>query len=209
MVTEKPQRDGLETMAREYVRASADLKRKVADECIQQILEAASLITETFRGGGKVLLCGNGGSAADCQHMAAEFVSVLNQSFTRRALPAVALTTDSSFLTAYSNDFGYDGVFERQVEALGRPGDLLLGISTSGNSRNVVRAIEASRAAQMSSIVLTGRGGGRLGELATIAISVPCTETQHVQEAHLTIEHLICELVERQLFAEERQPTKA
>jgi phosphoheptose isomerase len=190
---------GLEARAREYLRASAEIKLKVADTCLAQIISAATLIAETFRSGGKVLLCGNGGSAADCQHMAAEFVSVLRQDFKRPGLPAIALTTDTSLLTAYTNDFGFEGVFERQVQALGKAGDLLIGISTSGNSANVVRAVEAARHADMKSIVLTGNGG-RLPELATGAISVPCSDTQHIQEAHLTIEHLLCELVERQLF---------
>lgn len=201
-MTTEAQTEGFETVARAYLRASADLKQKVAEECIQSILDAAKLIAETFRSGSKILLCGNGGSAADCQHIAAEFVSVLNQNFKRRALPAIALTTDSSFLTAYSNDFGYDGVFERQVEALGQPGDLLLGISTSGNSSNIVRAVEAAKKIGMRTLALTGSGGS-LPALATVAVSVPSKETQHVQEAHLTIEHLICELVERQLFTEE------
>ena len=120
--------NGFEARARQYLAASADLKQKVADECLDSIIAAANLIAETFRAGGKVLLCGNGGSAADCQHVAAEFVSVLSQDFKRPGLPAIALTTDSSFLTAYTNDFGYEGVFERQVQALGKPGDLLTKI---------------------------------------------------------------------------------
>jgi phosphoheptose isomerase len=188
--------------ARAYFQESADLKRAVAENCIDSILAAANLIAETFRAGGKVLLCGNGGSAADCQHVAAEFVSVLSQQFKRPGLPAIALTTDSSFLTAYANDFGYEGIFERQVQALGKPGDALIGISTSGNSANVIRAVEAAQASKMRSVVLTGHGG-QLAELAEVAISVPSSDTQHIQEAHLTIEHLICELVERQLFPAE------
>ena len=188
--------------ARAYFQASADLKRAVAEKCIDSILAAANLVTETFRAGGKVLLCGNGGSAADCQHVAAEFVSVLSQDFKRPGLPAIALTTDSSFLTAYANDFGYEGIFERQVQALGKPGDVLIGISTSGNSANIIRAVKAAQAAKMRSVVLTG-DGGQLAGLAEVAISVPSSDTQHIQEAHLTIEHLICELVERQLFPAE------
>jgi D-sedoheptulose 7-phosphate isomerase len=146
-----------------------------------------------------VLLCGNGGSAADCQHKATELVSRLTKDLERPALPAIALTTDTSFLTAFANDYGYEGVFERQVQALGKPSDLLIGISTSGNSANVIRAVAAAQAAAMHTIVLTGNSG-RLAGMATIAIAVPSANTQHIQEAHLAIEHLLCELVERALF---------
>src|SRR5438552_7735824 len=136
------------------------------------IVAAAELISKTFRAEGKLLLCGNGGSAADCQHMAGELVNRLTLDFPRPALPAIALTTDTSVLTAFANDFGFDGVFERQVQALGRPGDLLLGISTSGSSTNVVRAVVAARAIGMSSVALTGTRG-RLKELVDIGVAVP------------------------------------
>lgn len=186
--------------ARAYLSESAEIKRRTADECEDAILAAADLITQSFRDGGKVLLCGNGGSAADCQHMAAEFVSRLTKDFERPGLPAIALTTDTSFLTAFANDFGFDGLFERQVQALGRPGDVLIGISTSGNSPNVVRAVRYARTASLRSVVLTG-ASGQLAGLADVAISVPSTDTQHIQETHLAIEHLICWFVERDLFA--------
>jgi D-sedoheptulose 7-phosphate isomerase len=184
---------------REYLRASGEVKARAANECDDAIVAAAEVVVQAFRAGGKLLLCGNGGSAADCQHMAAEFVSRLTKSFERPGLPAIALTTDSSFLTAYANDCGFDGVFERQVEALGRPGDVLIGISTSGNSPNVVRAVRRARTQGLRSIVLTGNGG-QLASLADVAVSVPSADTQHIQEAHLAIEHLICWLVERELF---------
>jgi phosphoheptose isomerase len=186
--------------ARAYLRESADIKRRTAEECDNAILAAADLITQSFRAGAKVLLCGNGGSAADCQHMAAEFVSRLSKDFERPGLPAIALTTDTSFITAFANDCGFDGLFERQVQALGRPGDVLIGISTSGNSRNVVKAVHYARTAGLRSVVLTG-AGGQLAALADVAISVPSRDTQHIQEAHLAVEHLICWFVERQLFA--------
>src|SRR5437870_10698377 len=186
--------------ARAYLHARADTKRRTAEACEDAIVAAADLIAQSFRAGGKVLLCGNGGSAADCQHMATEFVSRLTKDFERPGLPAIALTTDTSFLTAFSNDCGFDGVFERQVQALGRPGDLLIGISTSGNSLNVVRAVRRARSEGLRSIVLTG-AQGQLASLADVAISVPCTDTQHIQEAHLAIEHLICWLVEHELFS--------
>jgi len=185
--------------AQTYLLESAEVKRQVAEKCIDSILAAAALITTTFRSRGKVLLCGNGGSAADCQHMATEFVSRLSREFERPGLPAIALTTDTSFLTAFANDCGFEGVFARQVEALGRPGDVLIGISTSGNSVNVIRAVEAGRAASMHIIALTG-SSGRLAGMADIAVMVPSEDTQHIQEAHLGIEHLLCYLVERYLF---------
>jgi D-sedoheptulose 7-phosphate isomerase len=185
---------------RSYLRESAELKRRTAEACEGAILAAADLIVEAFRADAKVLLCGNGGSAADCQHMATEFVSRLTKTFDRPGLPAIALTTDTSFLTAFANDCGFDGVFERQVQALGRPGDVLIGISTSGNSPNVIQAVRRARSDGLRSVVLTG-AEGQLAGLADVAISVPSADTQHIQEAHLAIEHLICYLVERDLFA--------
>lgn len=196
--------EALQGKVRDYLHESAELKRRVAESCTDSILAAARLISESFRSGGKVLLCGNGGSAADCQHMAAEFVSLLRTTFERPGLPAVALTTDTSFITAYANDFGFEGVFARQVQALGRAGDVLIGISTSGNSKNVVRAVEAAREGGLRTVVLTG-GGGSLPAMADVAVSVPSSETQHIQESHLTVEHLICDLVEHHLFKGEAQ----
>jgi D-sedoheptulose 7-phosphate isomerase len=188
--------------ARAHLLESAEIKRQVAEECLHSILAAADLIAETFRSGGKVLLCGNGGSAADCQHMAAELVSRLTKDFERPGLPAIALTTDTSFLTAYANDCGFEGIFERQVQALGKPADVLIGISTSGNSPNVIRAAEAAQAASMRTVALTG-SGGHLARIAHVTVSVPSTNTQYIQEAHLAIEHILCELVEQSLFREQ------
>lgn len=181
------------------LKKSAELKLRVAESCGREIMEAADSISDCFRDGGKLMLCGNGGSAADCQHMAAEFVGRLSVALDRPGLPALALTTDTSFLTAYANDFSYDGIFERQVQALGKPEDVLIGISTSGNSKNVALAFEQAREIGMRTIGLLGTGGMLRG-MCDIAISVPEETTQHVQEAHLTIEHVICELVEIQLF---------
>ena len=185
--------------AREYLRESAEVTTKVGEQSVDSIVSAASVIAEAFRTGNKLLLCGNGGSAADCQHMAAEFVGVLRKEFPRAGLPAIALTTDTSFLTAYTNDCGFDSVFEHQVKALGRPNDVLIGISTSGNSANVLKAIHAAKSIGMRTIGLAGERG-ELRTVADVAISVPSSDTQHIQEAHLAIEHIICELVERALF---------
>ncbi len=184
-----------------HLRDSAHVKRLVAEQCSEAILSAADLVTDAFRHGNKVLLCGNGGSAADCQHMAAEFTSRLTMDFARPGLPAIALTTDTSFLTAYANDFDFSGVFARQIQALGKPGDVLIGLSTSGNSKNVIKAVDAARRLNMQVIILCG-SGGKLKDLADVAICVPSTKTQFIQESHLAAEHIVCHLVERALFGE-------
>ncbi len=191
-------------LIRAHLQESARVQQALAEAQRPAIWAAADLITAVFRAGNKVLLCGNGGSAADCQHMAAEFVSRLTKDFERPALPAIALTTDTSFLTAFTNDCGYDDVFARQVQALGKPGDLLIGISASGNSANVIRAVQAAQAAQMRTLALTGEGGA-LRRVAEVVIAVPSANTQHIQEAHLAVEHILCELVEHALF---RNPTR-
>lgn len=190
--------DQFQAYTKAHLLASAEVKRQTAEACADSILAAAELIVEAFRSGGKVLLCGNGGSAADCQHMAAEFVSRLTPAFERPGLPALALTTDTSFLTAYANDVDFEGVFARQVQALGKPGDVLFGISTSGNSKNVLRAAEQARQLGMPVAALTGESG-RLPALADVAICVPSGDTQYIQEAHLAIEHILCHIVERAL----------
>ena len=183
-----------------HLSESIQVKQQMLSDCGEAILAAADLIGAAFGRGNKLLLCGNGGSAADCQHMAAEFTSRLTADFVRPGLPAVALTTDTSFLTAYANDFDFEGVFARGVEALGKPGDVLMGISTSGNSANVVRAVQQAKAGGLGTIALTGEGRGALCDVADVAIAVPSHATQHIQEAHLAVEHLICHFVERQVF---------
>ncbi len=159
--------------------------------------QAAHLIATALSRGHKLLLCGNGGSAADSQHLAAEFTGRFVKD--RRPLAAMALSTDSSALTCIANDYSFDDVFYRQVIALGRPGDCLLAISTSGNSRNVIRAAEAARSAGMRTIGLLGRDGGALLDLCHVSIVVPSTSTARVQEAHIFIGHTLCSLVEQAL----------
>jgi D-sedoheptulose 7-phosphate isomerase len=183
-----------------HVQQSIDTKQRLVERCGDEILAAAEQIALCFQQGGKLLLCGNGGSAADAQHLAAEFVSVLTQSFLRPGLPAMALTTDSSILTASANDFGFEGIFSRQVQALGRAGDVLLGLSTSGNSENVIRAICYAREHGIFTIVLTGESGGKMAGLANLAIRVPSAVTAHIQESHLMIGHILCDLSERAVF---------
>lgn len=187
--------------ARTHLQESADLKRQVAQHCLSSVLAAADLVVEAFRNGGKVLLCGNGGSAADCQHMAAEFVSRLTKEFERPGLPAIALTTDTSFLTAFANDYGFDGIFERQVRALGKPRDVLIGISTSGGSANVLRAMSAARELGIKTIGLKGEGGA-LERHVDCAIVVPSRNTRYIQETLLSIEHILCDLTEQMLFVQ-------
>lgn len=190
-----------EDLVRARLAASAEVMRQTAEACAAHIVRAAELLAATFESGGKLLLCGNGGSAADCQHMAAELVSRLTLDFARPGLPAIALTTDTSILTAYANDFDFGGVFARQVQALGRAGDVLFSISTSGSSRNVVEAVAEAKRVGLKIVTLTGERG-MLSSMADVAIEVPGRATQHVQEAHLAIEHIICHLVERQLYGD-------
>lgn len=185
----------------EQLEESTAVHRRLADECSAAIIAAAHLMVTTFTAQGKLLLCGNGGSAADCQHMAAELVSRLTSDFDRPALPAVALTTDTSFLTAFANDCGFERVFARQIEALARPGDLLLAISTSGRSPNIYRAVEQARALHVQTIGLFGATGSPLSNLVDVPILVPGPNTQRIQEAMLTIEHILCALVEQSLFS--------
>jgi D-sedoheptulose 7-phosphate isomerase len=185
---------------REYLLETSRTAARTAESCGEEILGATAAIVESLRAGGKILLCGNGGSAGDAQHLATEFVSTLTLDRPRDAIPAIALTTDTSLLTAVSNDFGFEHVFARQVEALGREGDVLIGISTSGNSANVVKAFERARSTRIRTIALTGATGGALAALADIEINVPSSETSHVQEAHIAVGQLIAFLVEDELF---------
>ncbi len=183
----------------QHFRAGLKVREAALRSCGESILQAATLIAESFKAGGKLLLCGNGGSAADCQHMAAEFVSRLRKEFERPGLPAIALTTDTSFLTAFANDINFQGVFARQVQALGKAGDVLLGISTSGSSANVVEAVKQAKTIGVKNIVLCGEKG-ELAALANVAVKIPSDNTQLIQEMHLAVEHVICELVEEALF---------
>lgn len=194
--------DHAEQHIKDHFTRSMAVQQQVIEQCVPDILAAAELISTALMNKNKLLLCGNGGSAADSQHLAAEFVSVLTQDFMRPGLPAIALTTDSSILTASANDFGFEGVFARQVQALGRPGDVVLGISTSGNSQNVVRALDYARNNEMRGISLTGAGGGKMAEIADIAICIPSKVVQHIQESHIAVAHILCHLAERALFPE-------
>jgi D-sedoheptulose 7-phosphate isomerase len=163
------------------------------------VVRAASLLAESFRSGGKLLICGNGGSSCDAQHIAGEFVNrFLNPN--RAALPALALNTDGGVLTCIANDMGYEQVFARQVEAFGVTGDVLLAITTSGNSPNVIAAAETARARGLQVVGMLGRDGGTIAPLCDVALIVPHRDTQRIQETHGLIGHILCELVESELF---------
>jgi D-sedoheptulose 7-phosphate isomerase len=179
------------------LRELATLAETIADELQPQLAAAAKLVRETVARGGTLFFCGNGGSAADAQHLATEYV--VRYMRNRRAYPAVALTTDTSLLTAAANDFGFDHVFARQVEALAKSGDLLVIHSTSGSSPNVLRAAEAARDKGVEVLAFSARDGGPLRSLATHSVVIPTMRTDRAQELHLCIEHLICELVEQSL----------
>jgi len=165
---------------------------------LNQVIESAETIVATLRNGGKVLLAGNGGSAADAQHIAGEFVSRFH--YDRPGLAAVALTTDTSILTAIGNDYGYERLFSRQVQALGREGDVFVGISTSGNSANVIAAFEEAQKMKLTTIGFTGAKGGKMLDLCDITLRMPSTETPKIQEGHIAIGHIICGLVEAAMF---------
>jgi len=181
------------------LREGAELRLQVIERCTETILQAADAMQQCFQHGGKVLLFGNGGSAADAQHIAAELVGRFASE--RVPLPAIALTTDTSALTAIANDYGFEQIFARQVQALGKPGDVAVAISTSGRSSNVLRAVEVARERDLSIIGFTGSTGGPLANLVDISIVVPSTSTPRIQECHITIGHILCEIVETLLFA--------
>ena len=170
---------------------------RVRQDCAGRVIAAADAVTAALRAGRKVLVCGNGGSAADSQHFVAELVGRFTRE--RRAWPALALSADSSILTAVGNDYGFERVFARQVEAHGQPGDVLIGISTSGGSPDVLAAVEAARAAGLTTIGLTGCDGGALGRAVDIHLNVPSPSTARSQEVHCTLLHVLCDLVEREL----------
>ncbi|MFC2020408.1 D-sedoheptulose 7-phosphate isomerase [Chloroflexota bacterium] len=179
------------------LRESASLQQVVAETMVGNIEQIISLIVSSYQTGGKVILFGNGGSASDAQHIAAELVGRLV--LERPALPAIALNTNASILTAVANDYGYETIFSRQVEALANKGDVVIGFSTSGNSPNVIEAINLAKTKGAKTIGFTGRGGGKLAEAADLVLAVPADNTQRIQEAHITIGHIVCELVEREL----------
>lgn len=175
------------------------VSERMEQELVPQIAELAVWMIDTFNRGGKLLVMGNGGSAADSQHFVAEIVSRFRME--RRGLPAIALSTDTSILTAIGNDYGFDRVFRRQVEALAGPEDLVIGISTSGNSPNVQQALELARTIKCRTVALLGKDGGSIKAHCDMALIVPSNDTPRIQEGHITIIHIVCDLVEKAMFA--------
>jgi len=194
----------LEDIVCDRIQRSINVKEALLrDEAFGALVARASLeIVKALRGGGKVMFCGNGGSAADAQHLAAEFTGRYLKE--RRALPALALHANTSALTAIGNDYGFDLVFARQIEALGKEGDVVVGISTSGNSPNVLRALETAKEKSIYTVALTGASGGKMKDVADCAIRIPSEETPRIQECHILTGHIICEIAEDMLFEDSK-----
>tara|TARA_B100001250_G_C19505390_1_gene659278 strand:+ start:116 stop:751 length:636 start_codon:yes stop_codon:yes gene_type:complete len=172
---------------------------EMLDQCVADIKEASDLLISAINNGKKIIWCGNGGSAADAQHMAAELMGGL-VSHDREPIPSIALTTDTSFITAWANDTGYETIFSRQIDGLGNVGDILIAISTSGNSVNVLKAIECAKNKNMKIIILTGETAGKMKSLGDVRICIPSSNTQRIQEGHLLAEHILCELMEASIL---------
>lgn len=181
---------------------SSETKLKIKDQLTDEIIKAVDILSSCFNEGKKLLLCGNGGSAADCQHIATELMIRLSHHIQRPALPAIALTTDTSNLTAGGNDIGFENVFARNIEGLGTKGDVLLAISTSGNSLNIVKAVDMAHKKGMKVIGFLGGDGGKLKDTVDLPIIIPSSNVQRIQEGHITVAHIICELVEEKLYGE-------
>ena len=185
---------------KEIIQASIDVKQKILSDAVltAKIEEVTNIIAKAFTSGNKVLFCGNGGSAADAQHLAAEF---RGRFYTDRdPLPSEALHCNSSYMTAVANDYGYDVVYSRIVKGMGKPGDVLVGLSTSGNSVNIIKAMEEAKKIGMINVGLTGEGGGKMKAQCDYLINVPSNDTPRIQESHITIGHIICQLVEEKMF---------
>lgn len=189
-----------QTFIADSLQASSETKQRIASQCADDISKAIDLLLTALKNKKKVLLCGNGGSAADAQHLATEFVIRLDPNIKRPGIPAIALTTDTSNLTACANDLGYDNVFMRSIEALGNEGDVLIGISTSGNSASINNAFIKAKEKNLVTIGFLGKDGGKSKALADLAIIVPSNDTQRIQEGHITIGHIIFQEVEQELY---------
>jgi D-sedoheptulose 7-phosphate isomerase len=178
---------------------SAEIKRLLADSFLDIIAKIAAACTESIKNENKIMFCGNGGSAADSQHLATELVVRLTARKDRQALPALALTTDTSILTACANDYGFENIFARQIEALGKPGDVLVALSTSGNSENVIKAVRIAKTKKIHTIGFLGGDGGKLASLVDISIIIPSADVRRIQESHITVGHIIIDLIEQEV----------
>ncbi len=191
----------MQDQIQKIIQASIDVKLKVLEnkELQQTVAKSVTALVTAFKNGNKVLFCGNGGSAADAQHLAAEFSGRFYTD--REALPAEALHVNTSYITAVANDYSYDVVYSRMVQGIGKKGDVLVGLSTSGNSPNIVKAFETARSKEMITIAFTGATGGKMKDISDLLINVPSTDTPRIQESHILLGHIICQLVEEQYFA--------
>jgi D-sedoheptulose 7-phosphate isomerase len=185
---------------RESLKESSEIKLKVLDSCYYDILKICDIFVECIKRGSKLLFCGNGGSAADCQHLATEFMVRLSHDVKRPAIGAIALTTDSSNITAGGNDIGFENIFARNVEGIGNKGDILIGISTSGNSENIIRAIKKAKEKGIITIGLLGKTGGKMKSECDYSICIPSENVQRIQESHITVGHILCEITEREIY---------
>ncbi len=185
----------------ESLKESSEIKIKVLESCFEDINASADAIIRAIRNGGKIMLCGNGGSAADSQHIATEFMIRLSHDLKRPPVSAIALSTDSSMLTAGGNDIGFENIFSRTVEGIGREGDVLIGISTSGNSPNVINALKKARENKIITIGFLGATGGKMKDLCDFSICIPSENVQRIQESHITVGHILCEITEREIYS--------
>ena len=181
------------------IEENISIKTEMLEKCVEVIEIAACLMIDAIKEGKKILWCGNGGSAADAQHMAAELMGGLVSHY-REPIPSIALTTDTSFITAWANDTDYSSIFSRQIEGLGHTGDVLIAISTSGNSINIINAIDSAIHKKIKVIVLTGKSAGKMANLGDVRIRIPSSNTQRIQEGHLLVEHILCELTEASIL---------
>jgi D-sedoheptulose 7-phosphate isomerase len=185
---------------KKIIQASIETKQQVLqnEELLKTICDVVHVIVAAFKNGNRVYFCGNGGSAADAQHLAAEFSGRFYSD--RKALPAEALHCNTSYLTAVANDYGYDSVYSRMIDGIGQKGDVLVGLSTSGNSANIIKAFEVAKEKGMTSVAFTGSGGGQMKSISDYLINIPSTDTPRIQESHIMVGHIICELVEKKIF---------
>ena len=192
----------MKTYIKDQVKKSYETKQNIYnnDNFLSKIEEVAELCVKLYKGSNKTILAGNGGSAADAQHIAAELVG--RYGFDRPSIPSLALTTDTSNLTAIGNDYGYDKVFSRQLEGMGQNGDIFIGISTSGNSLNIINAFNVAKEKGIITVALTGRDGGEMAKIADIALIVPSDSTPRIQESHILIGHILCDIIEKEIFGD-------
>ena len=186
----------MKKLIKQQIYESIEVKKEIINYGIDLIEQASNILIDSIKSGGKVLWCGNGGSAADAQHLATELMGGMSD-HDRKPIPSIALTTDSSFLTAWSNDCGFESIFSRQIQGIGNDGDVLIGISTSGNSKNIIKAIKQAKYKKLKTIVFTGQTGGTIDGLADLTIKVPSNNTQRIQESHIMVGQILCSILEQ------------